>query len=72
MVVCVILCKEGLECAVTQTVAALEPNICGLKIVVILWMSGEYLLCGGELGWRPGELEDEYNRVRPLMELRVE
>ena len=32
-------------CAVTQTTVALEPGICGLETVVILLMSGEFLLC---------------------------
>lgn len=38
-VICVILCEKGLECVVTQTIAALEPNICELKIVVIAVMN---------------------------------
>lgn len=44
VVVCVILCKKGLKCAVTQP-TTLEPNICGLKNVSVPLTSDDYLLC---------------------------
>lgn len=68
---CVILCKEDLKCAVTQATATLELNICGLKIVSIPLTPDEYLLCLRNCAGGLWKLEDEYIKVRLLMELRV-
>lgn len=56
---CVILFKEGLKCAVTELSVAMEPNICGLKIVLILLTSYEYLLCAKKYVGGLWELQDK-------------
>lgn len=60
VVVCgLCLFKAGLKCAVTELSVTMEPNICGLKIVLILLTSYEYLLCAKKYVGGLWELEDK-------------